>query len=190
MTYSHSGSTTAHPINVTDTNSGSTTALPFGVAGADSVAYSHADWERQQQAESTCHAARRYITIGRPSALTAGFLSCYPSHNQPPFADWCGAAQALSEPQGAFFCTGLEPHARSVSPATATRRSPREPAFGTRATMACGGLKKSVRVRRRMGVPGPNFGRSGAVQAPSFPGALHDLRGGRARFLVPTGSRS
>ena len=40
------------------------------------------------------------------------------------------------------------------------------------------------------GIPGPNFGRSGAVQAPSFPGALHDLRGGRARFLVPIGSRS
>ena len=52
---------------------------------ADSVArYSHADWERQQQAEPTCHAAKRYITIGRPSAPTADFLSCYPSHNQPP----------------------------------------------------------------------------------------------------------
>ena len=63
---------------------------------ADSIArYSHADWERQQQAEPTCHAARRYITIGRPSALTADFLSCYPSHNQPPLppdVDWCGAA--------------------------------------------------------------------------------------------------
>ena len=34
------------------------------------------------------------------------------------------------------------------------------------------------------GIPRPNFGRSGAVQAPSFPGALHDLRGGRTRFLV------
>ena len=50
----------------------------------DSVArYSHADWEREQQAEPTCHAAMRYITIGRPSALPADFLSCYPSHNQP-----------------------------------------------------------------------------------------------------------
>ena len=40
------------------------------------------------------------------------------------------------------------------------------------------------------GIPGPNFGRSGAVQAPSFPGELHDLRGGRTRLLVPAGSRS
>ena len=41
---------------------------------ADSVArYSHADWERQQQAEPTCHAAMCYITIGRPSALLADF---------------------------------------------------------------------------------------------------------------------
>ena len=33
------------------------------------------------------------------------------------------------------------------------------------------------------------FGRSGADQAPSFPGALHDLNG-RTRFLVPVCSRS
>ena len=40
----------------------------------DSVArFSHADWERQQQDEPTCHAARRYITIARPSALPADF---------------------------------------------------------------------------------------------------------------------
>ena len=51
---------------------------------ADSVArYSHADWEREQQAELTCHAAMRYITIGRPSALPPDFLSCYPSHKRP-----------------------------------------------------------------------------------------------------------
>ena len=63
---------------------------------ADSVArYSHADLERQQQAEPTCHAAMRYIAIGRPSALPADFLSCYPSHNQPPLppdADRCCTA--------------------------------------------------------------------------------------------------
>ena len=40
------------------------------------------------------------------------------------------------------------------------------------------------------GIPGPIFGRSGADQAPSFPGALHDLNGGSTRFLVPAGSRS
>ena len=47
----------------------------------DSVArYSHADWKREQQVEPTCHAAMRYITIGRPSALPAYVLPCYPSH--------------------------------------------------------------------------------------------------------------
>ena len=30
----------------------------------------------------------------------------------------------------------------------------------------------------------------GAIQAPLFPGALHDLNGGRTRFLVPAGPRS
>ena len=55
---------------------------------ADSVArYSHADWEREQQAEPTCHAAMRYITIGRPSALPPDFLSCSPSHKRPSHSD-------------------------------------------------------------------------------------------------------
>ena len=49
--------------------------------------YSHADLEREQQAESTCHAAMRYITIGRPSALPPDFLSCYPSHRRPSLSD-------------------------------------------------------------------------------------------------------
>ena len=44
---------------------------------ADSVArYSHADWRREHQGEQTCHAAMRYITLGRPSTLPADFLSC------------------------------------------------------------------------------------------------------------------
>ena len=59
---------------------------------------SHADWERQQQDEPTCHARRRYITIGRPSALPADFLSCYPSHNQPPLLP-CGLLRSsISSP--------------------------------------------------------------------------------------------
>ena len=87
--------------------------------------------------------------------------------------------------------TTLEPHARSGSAATAKRCSPGEPTFGTGATMTCGGLKKNqCEYDGGWGIPRPNFGRSGAVQAPSFPGALHDLRGGRTRFLVPSGSRS
>ena len=55
--------------------------------------YSHADWDREQQAEPTCHAEMGYITIGRPSSLPADFLSRHPSHNQPPLppdANWCG----------------------------------------------------------------------------------------------------
>ena len=41
---------------------------------ADSVArLSHADWEREQQAEPTGHAAIRYIAIGRPSACQPTF---------------------------------------------------------------------------------------------------------------------
>ena len=55
---------------------------------ADSVRrYSHADWEREQQVEPTCHAVMRYIAIGRPSALPADFLSCYPSHKRPSLSD-------------------------------------------------------------------------------------------------------
>ena len=55
---------------------------------ADSVArYSRADWEREEQAEPTCHAAIRYITIGRPSALPPDFQSCYPSHKRPSLSD-------------------------------------------------------------------------------------------------------
>ena len=51
---------------------------------ADSVApYSHANWEREQQAEPTCHAAMRYITIGRPPAPPPDFSSCCPSHKRP-----------------------------------------------------------------------------------------------------------
>ena len=38
----------------------------------------------------------------------------------------------------------LASHARSGSTATAIRCSPREPTFGTRAMMGCGGLEKSV----------------------------------------------
>ena len=54
----------------------------------DSVTrYSQADWEREQQAQPTCHAAMRYITIGQPSSLPADFLSCYPSHKRPSLSD-------------------------------------------------------------------------------------------------------
>ena len=38
--------------------------------------------------------------------------------------------------------------------------------------------------------PGAVFGRPGADQAPSSPGALDGLNGGRTRYLVPAGPRS
>ena len=123
---------------------------------ADSVArYSHADWERQQQAEPTCHAARRYSTISRPSALPADFI-VLPFAQPTAFTAGCRLVRrsviSPGNTRSVFWHrTTLEPHARSGSAATVTRCSPREPAFGTRATMACGGLKKSVRERQRMG---------------------------------------
>ena len=86
----HLGDTPPKPANLDAL--GDAVKLQF----ADSVArYSHADWERQQQAEPTFHTVMRLITIGQPSALPDDLLSCYPSHNQPPLppdADWCGTA--------------------------------------------------------------------------------------------------
>ena len=63
------------------------------------------------------------------------------------FTSGCGlVGRSISSPGTTasvfWHRTTLEPHARSGSAATATRCSPREPAFGTRVTMACGGLKK------------------------------------------------
>ena len=40
-----------------------------------------------QHAESTCHAAMRYISIGRPSVLPPDLLACYPSHKRPSLSD-------------------------------------------------------------------------------------------------------
>ena len=84
----------------------------------------------------------------------------------------------------------LASHARIGFAASATRCSPGEPTFGTRATMGCGGLEKSARVRRRMEYTWSDFRRPGADQASSPSGALHDLNGGRMKYLVPPDPRS
>ena len=88
---------------------------------ADSVArYSHADRERQQQAEPTCHATRRYIT---PSA---GRRPCQPTFIVLPFAQptaftaGCGfVRRSVSSPgttRSVFWHrTTLEPDARGVA---------------------------------------------------------------------------
>ena len=55
--------------------------------GDSTVRYSHADWAREQQDEPACHAAMRYIVLGRPPALPDDFLSCFPSHQRPYFLE-------------------------------------------------------------------------------------------------------
>ena len=102
------------------------------------------------------------------------------------------ARRKLSQKHGEWFWrrATLVSHARSGSAATAIRCSPREPTFGTRATMGCGGLEKSVRVRRRMG-----YTWSGFLTIQGRPSSLFYRRAtrpqrGRARCWMPTGSRS
>ena len=106
-------------------------------------------------------ASRLFVVLpfAQPTAFTAG----------------CGLVRrSVSSPgtTGSVFWhrTTLEPHARSGSAATATRCFPGEPTFGTRATMGCGGLGKSVRVQRRMGYTWPEFwtirGRSSSLFSP------------------------
>ena len=52
---------------------------------AGSVArYSHADWKREQNAEPTCHATIRYLSIGRPLALPPTFWRANPRTSIPP----------------------------------------------------------------------------------------------------------
>ena len=85
----------------------------------------------------------------------------------------------------------LASHAQSGFAATAARCSPRDPTFDTRATMGCGGLEKSARVRLRMGYIWSAFWATrGRDQSSSPSDALPDLNGSRTRFLVPSGPRS
>ena len=117
--------------------------------------YSHADWEREQQTEPTSHAAMRYITIGRFSALPAHFCRATLRTTNRLYRRMriCAAHRKLTrnKVELCLHRATLVSHARSGSAATAIRCSPRKPTFGTRATMGYGGLKNSVRVRRRMG---------------------------------------
>ena len=71
---------------------------------------------------------------------------------------WIGAAQPeLSRNNDERFLAPGHACARNGSTATTVRCCPREPTFGTRATMGCGGVEKSVRVRRRMEYTWPEF---------------------------------
>ena len=59
-----------------------------GLRFADSVArFSHADWKREQHAESTCQSTIRYISIDRPSALPPDVLACDASPKRPSLSD-------------------------------------------------------------------------------------------------------
>ena len=78
LTLPHSPGDTTAPTKLDALGNAAEFQLAYSVAR-----YSNADWEREQQAEPTCHAAMRYTTIGRPSALPPDFLSCYPSHQRP-----------------------------------------------------------------------------------------------------------
>ena len=139
---------------------------------------------------------RKALHHHRPAVGPASrLLWCYPSHNQPPLppdADWRGAALALPELRGAFLAPG---YVCAPRPEWLCRYRdtmlPKGAHVWYRGDNGLWWLEKNqCEYDGGWGIPRPNFGRSGAVQAPSFPGALHDLRGGRTRFLVPSGSRS
>ena len=119
---------------------------------------------------------RKALHHHRPAVGPASrFLVVLPFAQPTAFNARCGFVRCSVSSPGTtgsvlWHRTTLEPDARSGSAAKATRCSSREPAFGTRATMACGGLTKSVRVRRRMGYPWPKFfDDPGPFKLPLFP---------------------
>ena len=63
---------------------GASAELQFGDSAAR---YSHADWARELQAGPACHAAIRYIVLGRPPPLPFRLLSCFPSHKRSCFSE-------------------------------------------------------------------------------------------------------
>ena len=126
-------------------------------------------------------ASRLFVVLpfAQPTAFTAG----------------CGLVRhSVSSPgtTGSVFWrrATLVSHARSGSGATAKRCSPRKPTFGTRATMGCGGLEKSVRVRRRIGYTWSEFwtirGRSSSL----FPRRATRRQRGSYEVLGAAGPRS
>ena len=49
--------------------------------------YSHADWEREQDAEPTCYAVIQYILPGPVFALPTDVLARFSSHQRPSFSE-------------------------------------------------------------------------------------------------------
>ena len=106
------------------------------------VGLSEPSWEREMDIQLSRTHILRYgpalrTSTAKPTAFTAG----------------CALARhSVSFPgttaNGFWRPAALASHVRSGF--AATRCSPREPTFGTMATMGCGGLEKSARVRQRM----------------------------------------
>ena len=83
----------------------------------------------------------------------------------------------------------LASHARRGVAASATRCSPREPTFGARAPMGCGGLEKSARVRRITEYTSSDFWTTRGRSSFPFPRRATRPQQGRKRLLVPLGPR-
>ena len=108
------------------------------------VGLSEPSWEREMGLQlSRTHSLRYWASIPgqhrQTNRLSAGFALARYSVSFP------GTTGNVFWRQ-----TTLASHSRSGFTATATRCFPREPTFGTKATMGCGGLDKSAGVRRRM----------------------------------------
>ena len=128
----------------------------------------------------------------RPCQLTFVLL---PVAQPPAFTAGCGLVRrSVSSPGtkgSVFFGAGLRLcPTRGVAPLLPRHGAPQgSPRLVQGRRWVVVAWKNQCEYDGGWGIPGPNFGRSGAVQAPSFPGTLHDLRGDRTRFLVPAGSR-
>ena len=120
------------------------------------------------------------LPFAQPTAFTAG----------------CGLVRrSVSSPGttgSVFFCAGLRLcPTRGVAPLLPRHGAPQgSPRLVQGRRWVVVAWKNRCEYDGGWGIPGPKFGRIGADQAPSFPGAVHDLREGRTRALVHAGSRN
>ena len=102
--------------------------------------------------------------------------------NQPPLppdADWCGTARALPEQRGTFSGAGLRMcPTRGVSSPISPYGAPQgSPSLVQGRRWVVLAWKNQCEYDGGWSLSGPIFGRPGADQAPSSPGALHDING-------------
>ena len=137
-------------------------------------------WTSNSLAPTSCVIGPALRTsTAKPTIFTAGRLLARPSVSFPGTTANTFWRRATLRPT----CGVALPLSRHGAP----QRSPRFVQGRRWVVVAC---KHQCEYDGGWGIPGPHFGPSGAVQAPTCPGALHDLRGGRTRFFVPAGSRS